>query len=57
MNIFFWPYAIPPVFQLQHSVLRDVGGIGDRRAVRICNDGVGIAAGLLADPLARGRNT
>src|ERR1700746_924949 len=43
MDVLFWPRAIPAILKLQDPILRDMGRIADRRAVRISGDGICVA--------------
>ena len=43
--------AGPAILQFHYAVLRDIGRVGHRRAVRIGGDGICVAAGLLSHPL------
>ena len=56
MDALFRPQAIPPVLQLQHSILRDMSRIRDCRPVWIGGDRICVATGLLSHPLPNGRS-
>jgi len=48
------PGMVPPVLELQHSVLGDVRGIRHGRSIGIRGDRIRVTPGLLSHPLRRG---